>query len=399
MRKIALFTLFCFVVFSNLPAQQQTSDLGYVIIGSTFSYSNGSTDFLVYKLDASGTKMWRKNFGGTSYDNGLFIRQTADGGYICCGDTQSYTHGSPFYCDMLVYRLSPTGQKEWRKNFGGDDCDHAHTVRQTTDGGFILSGETWSYVHGNPNEYADFLLYKLDASGAKLWRKNFGGDHNDYGHDIIQTSDGGYAVTGTSRSYTNGQFDFLVYRLDASGTKLWRKNFGGSNNDEGYIIQQTSDGGFIILGFSYSYQNGEGDMLVYKLDPSGAKLWRKNYGGTGSEYHGDIKQTTDGGYILLGTTTSYSGDGDYDFLLYKLDAAGNKLWRKNFGGAEDDGGHYVWQTSDGGYFLLGDSGSYVHGTMGGDSDLLAYKLDASGAKLWRKNYGGTSEEFTGRGSK
>ena len=399
MRKPTLFfALICFAFLFTAQAQQQTSDGGYIIIGSTHSYTNGSTDFLVYKLDAAGTKVWRKNFGGTSLDNGLFIQQTSDGGYICCGTTQSYTHGSPFYCDMLVYKLNAAGQKDWRKNYGGDECDHAFAIRQTSDGGYILSGETYSYVHGTYHSDVDFIAYKLDAAGTKLWRKNYGGDDDDFGADIIQTADGGYAIIGRTDSYTNGDNDFLVYKLDPEGTKVWRKNYGGALSDDGYIIQQTSDGGYIILGVSNSYTHGSSDILVYKLDAAGTKLWRKNYGGTGSEYNGEIKQTMDGGYILCGTTASYT-NGGYDALVYKLDAAGTKLWRKNFGGEGDDGSFYIWQTSDGGYFLFGETESYVHGTPGGDTDLLAYKLDASGIKLWRKNYGGDKGEFTGRGSK
>jgi len=396
MRKSLLLSiLFCFVLFFHLSAVEQTSDGGYVVIGSTQSYTNGVTDFLVYKLDAAGTKEWRKNFGGENYDNGMFIQQTSDGGYICCGTTQSYVHGSTFYCDMLVYKLDASGTKEWRKNFGGNECDHAYTIRQTTDGGYILSGETYSYVHGPYHADSDFLVYKLDAAGTKLWRKNFGGDLNEYDSDIIQTSDGGYALLGSTYSYSNGDVDFLVYRLDAAGNKLWRKNFGGEQMDHGMVLQQTSDGGFILAGYGDSYTNGSTDFLVYRINAAGSKLWRKNFGGTSWDEALGIMQTSDGGYIVGGQTGSYGTDGD--FLAYRLDASGTKLWRKNFGGEEDDWGTYIVQTSDGGFFFFGDGDSYVHGGGKDYGDFLAYKLNASGAKEWRKNYGGEESEFTGRG--
>ena len=396
-RPILLITTLVFIFSLALIGQQQTADGGYIIIGSSSGYSNGSTDFLVYKLDAAGTKEWRKNFGGDYYDNGLFIQQTADGGYICCGDTQSYTHGSPFYCDILVYKLDAAGNKQWRKNYGGDECDHAYTIRQTPDGGYILSGETYSYVHGTYHEDVDFVVYKLNAAGAKEWRKNYGGTDDDKGRDIIRTSDGGYAIIGDTDSYTNGFDDFLVYRLDASGTKLWRKNYGGTGEDYGYSIQQTGDGGFILGGFTETYTHGDNDFLLYKVNAAGTKQWRKNFGGSSWDYGGWVEQTSDGGYIVCGVTHSYT-NGQNDFLVYKLNAAGQKDWRKNYGGEEDDNCYYLIQTTDGGYIFYGDTYSYTHGS-GGSGDLLAYKVDASGTKLWRKNYGSDDDEFTGRGPK
>jgi hypothetical protein len=392
--QIWLVTALVSVFGLGLFAQQQTSDGGYVIIGSTESYAAGVSDFLVYKLDPAGNKQWRKNYGGDGGEDGDFIQQTSDGGYIICGSTTSYVHGTPgMDMDCLVYKVNAAGVKQWRRNYGGADHDLGGTIRQTSDGGYIVCSETKSYVNGSPGDDRDFLVYKLDPAGNKQWRKNYGGAEFDQGHDIIQTPDGGYVVIGETRSYTNGDGDVLVYRLDAVGKKLWRRHYGGLEEDEGKVIIQTSDGGYLLVGHSYTYTHGKRDFLVYRVDGSGAKLWRKNYGGDSWDGCWDAVPAADGGCILAGSGSSYTNGGN-DFLIYKIDAAGAKQWRKNYGGAASDNCLYVCRAGDGGYLLLGHSKSYSHGPD--DTDLLVYKINAAGQKQWRKNYGGDQDELTGR---
>jgi len=392
-------TLFLLVSLPGLNAQQQTADGGFVICGESMSYTHGDTDFLIYKLDAAGAKEWRKNYGGGFFDDATSCVQTADGGYVICGYTGSYTTGGYGNSDFLVYKLDAAGAKQWRKNLGGEYSEWPYSVIQTSDGGYLVTGQTSSYVHGLVNCDYDFLIYKLDATGAKQWRKNYGGVSTDWGFRAEQTADGGYIVCGFTESYTNGGYDFLAYKLDAAGNKQWRKNYGGINDDRGMFIRQTSDGGYVFSGHSDSYatpglpgdrRGMANDILVYRLDAAGNKLWRKHYGGTDWESGYDIRQTSDGGFIVCGDTATYS-NGEHDFILYKLDAAGAKQWRKNFGGAGWDSASYVVQTADGGYFVLGGSSSYYHGAFE-NYDLLAYRLDAAGNKMWRKNYGGDQHE-------
>ena len=326
-------------------------------------------------------------------------QQTSDGGYIIAGTTESYVH-SAGYSDILVYKLTAAGSKQWRKNFGGADNEHYGHVIQTSDGGYAVCGTSWTYTHGED----DFIVYKLSATGAKEWRKNYGGAFTERGGFIQPTADGGYILCGVSDTYTNGGGDYIVYKLDAAGKKEWRKNYGGFSYDEGRVIRQTFDGGYIVAGHSFSYytQSTGGktiplppppaDMLVYKLDAAGNKVWRKSYGGSGHEECHDIRQTADGGYIIIGETRSYNQTGsDYDFLVYRVDAAGTKLWRKNYGGDMNDFGFMCFATADGGYLLFGDSESYATGPPY-DSDLLVYKVDSAGAKQWRKHYGGVEVE-------
>ena len=396
---LLLITTICLIFSLALTGQQRTSDGGYIIAGTTQTYVHGgsASDFLAYKLSAAGAKEWRKNYGGDEDDQYTLIIQTSDGGYAVCGVTYSYTNGG---ADFLVYKLSASGTKLWRKNFGGTGKDYPVSIAQTSDGGFVVSGASDSYAVGEK----DLLVYRLNAAGQKLWRKNYGGINTEEQGFIATTADGGFTLCGSSESYTNGGADFVVYKLNAAGQKEWRKNYGGLDDDYARVVRQTPDGGYIVAGDSRSYGPGtyggaartafaQKNFLLYKLDASGAKQWRKYYGGEDADNCHDIRHTPDGGYIVLGVSRSYSYSGtDYDVLAYKVDAAGVKEWRKNYGGEGNDWAYKVVFPGDGGYGFFGFSDTYNQ--TGTDQDLLLYKVNSAGAKLWRKNYGGTSHEFT-----
>jgi len=162
----------------------------------------------------------------------------------------------------------------------------------------------------------------LDSNGDNVWFKHYGGTQSDTGESIRETSDGGYIVAGLTKSYSYGNNDFAIYKLDSNGNKQWFKHYGGIDNDNSYSIQQISDGGYIVAGWSSTYSYGSNDFAVYKLNSSGNKVWFKHYGGTSSEYGKSIQQTTDGGYIFSGTTYSYTY-GSGDFGIYKLDSNGD----------------------------------------------------------------------------
>jgi hypothetical protein len=359
----------------------QTSDGGYIIAGYSNAYTHGAYDFLVYKLDSNGKTQSRRFLGGTDDEQAYDVKQTSDQGYIVVGSTTSFTHGNS---DILVYKMDANGNKQWRKNFGGVQAEEGFSIHQTSDGGYILAGYTYSFTHGEGD--SDFVVYKLDGNGNKQWRKNFGGINEDKAYSIVQTSDGGYIVSGQTKSFVHGveDTDLLVYKLSSNGSKQWRKNYGGELDEEGGMIQKTSDGGYIVAGYSDSFTNGDSDFIVYKLDGNGNKQWRKNFGGTNEDTCFSVKQTTDGGYILAGCTYSFT-HGDYDFLVYKIDSNGNKQWRKNYGGIDEDRAFSIIQTSDGGYMIVGDTSSFVH--TPGYKDFLLYKIDANGNKVWRKNLG------------
>jgi hypothetical protein len=375
----------------------------FTVAGFTQSYVNGTvgedSDFLIYKLDPLGTKVWRRNLGGDGNEEAMAIDPTSDNGYIVAGWTDSYVHGDRGDTDFLVYKLFPTGKKSWRKNYGGDYPDGAYDVEQTSDGGYVIAGGTASYVNGVKGADSDFLVYKVNDAGSKTWRKNFGGEMPDLARSIHQTSDGGYIVAGETYSYIHGTVvdedtDFLVYKLNSQGNKSWRKNYGGEFPDIAHCVRQTADGGYVVAGETQSYINGdEGDtdFLIYKINAVGTKTWRKNFGGLFADRAYSIIETSDGGYIVAGETQSYvhgvEGE-DTDFLVYKLNNLGNKSWRKNYGDIHPDTAYSIKQTEAGNFIVVGKSRSYVHGGVGEDTDFLIYKLDTSGNILWQKNYGG-----------
>ena len=336
---------------------QQTTDGGYILLGYTWSYGAGKYDFWLIKIDASGNKQWDKTFGGTESDAGHSVRQTSDGGYILLGGTRSYGAGES---DIWLIKTDAQGNKQWDRTFGGTENDSGISIQQTTDGGYILLGVTESYGAGK----RDIWLVKTDAQGNKQWDKTFGGTKNDWGASVQQASDGGYILLGET-SYPH----VWLIKTDAQGNKQWDKTFGGTKMDWGRSVQQTPDGGYILLGTTQSYGAGRTDIWLIKTEASGNKQWDKTFGGTESDWGRSVQQTPDGGYVLLGYTRSY-GAGEYDFWLIKTNDSGSEQWDKTFGGSGDDEGRSVQQTSDGCHIVLGYTESF--GAGGSDFWLIKY---------------------------
>ncbi|MFC1987725.1 PKD domain-containing protein [Chloroflexota bacterium] len=332
---------------------EQTTDGGYIIAGNTYSYGAGLWDCYLVKTDASGNMEWEETFGGSASDYARSVEQTTDGGYIIAGTTNSYGAGGS---DVYLVKTDASGNMEWEKTFGGSASDFGRFVQQTTDGGYIIAGATYSYGAGNN----DYYLVKTDASGNMEWGKTFGGSGGDDGYSVQQTTDGGYVITGATSSYGAGSADIYLVKTDASGNMEWGKTFGGSASDYAFSGKQTTDGGYVITGATYSYGAGTGDYYLVKTDASGNMEWEKTFGGSASEESSSVEQTTDGGYIIAGGTWSY-GAGDGDYYLVKTDASGNMEWEKIIGGSDYDYAYCVEQTTDGGYIIAGETYSYGAG--------------------------------------
>jgi hypothetical protein len=333
----------------------------------TTSLENKPIGLLVQPPEA-----WNTTFGGITADNSYYVQQTSDGGYIVVGST--YSSGIP---DVYLIKTDANGIKQWDKTLytGGI----GYCVQQTTDGGYIIAGSTFGI--------SDVLLLKTDANGVEQWNTTFGAIKYDAGYSVQQTTDGGYIIAG-AYTYVSppGTYDAWLIKTDASGVQQWDKKFGGGFSDYGYSVQQTSDGGYILTG-STNPTNTNEEVYLIKTDSSGNTAWTKTFGGANEDKGWSVRQTTDGGYIIAGWTNSL-GAGNYDVYLIKTDSSGNAAWTKTFGGANDDASRSVWQTTDGGYIIAGSTNSFGAGL----NDIYLIKTDSSGDKQWNKTYGGSQSD-------
>ncbi|MFC1990218.1 trypsin-like peptidase domain-containing protein [Chloroflexota bacterium] len=330
---------------------------------------------------------WSKTFSGTGDDRGHAVQQTSDGGYIIAGFTTVYARNY----DAYLVKTDSYGTMLWSKAFGGSgmSIDSAHSVQQTTDGGYIIAGTTEpSGLNSN-----DVYLVKTDSSGNMTWSKTYGGTDREAGSSVQQTSDGGYIIAGYTRSFGAGSGDAYLIKTDSSGNEAWSKTFGGTGSEGGSSVQQTSDGGYIIVCTTSSFGTGVSDAYLVKTDSSGNEVWSKTFGGTGQDNVGSVQQTVDGGYIIAGSTRSFGGGSN--FYLVKTDSSGNEVWSKTFGGTNEEQGHSVQQTSDGGYIIVGSTFSLGIGDRAGyveESDVYLVKTDSSGNMLWSKAFGSTGSD-------
>ncbi|HRD20226.1 MAG TPA: PQQ-binding-like beta-propeller repeat protein, partial [Fervidobacterium sp.] len=278
------------------------------------SFDAGIIDVYILKLDADGGLVWQKTYGGTNIDMAYSIQQTSDGGYIVAGYTKSSGNGDD---DVYILKLNSDGELKWEKTFGGELPDRAYSIQQTEDGGYIVAGYTYSFDAG----IIDVYILKLDADGGLVWQKTYGGTSIDVAYSIQQTNDGGYIVVGNTQSSGAGNDNVYVLKLDSNGNLTWEKTFGGTESDYAYSVQQTKDGGYIVGGYTYSFGAGGADAYILKLNSDGDLTWQKTYGGNSTDIAYCIQQTTDEGYIVAGRT-SLLGAHDVDAYVLKLDSDG-----------------------------------------------------------------------------
>jgi hypothetical protein len=293
-------------------AVQQTTDGGYIMTGYTKSASAGGNDVVLIKTDSAGVQQWYHTFGGAQDEEGYSVLQTTDGGFVVAGATSTYgTAGSR---DVWLIKTNSAGGELWRRSMGGYGSDGARSIQQTRDGGFIPTG--WTYSYG-PGAVGNVWLVKTDSAGNATWNRYFGGTDVDRGYAVRQTEDGGYIITGYTASSGAGLDDMLLIKTDSAGTAVWTRTFGGTGRDYGNALEKTADGGYIIAGYTLSYGAGGDDVWLVKTDANGTLRWSATYGGTASDVGYDVKQTFDGGYVVAGHTLS-SGAGVHDVWLIRV---------------------------------------------------------------------------------
>jgi hypothetical protein len=301
--------------------------------------------------------------GGPSCDNGWYVIQTTDGGYVLCGNSQVST--DPF--DMYIVKLDSTGVLQWTQKVGGANGEWAYSIVQSSDGSYLAAGFTGSYGAGGQDMY----IVKLSSGGNFLWSKTIRGSLQDNAESIKQTSDGGFIIAGFTRSFGAGGADMFIVKIDSGGSVLWSKTVGGTGDDFIYHVSQTTDGGYIAAGSTSSFGAGADDMYILKFDSSGNVIWNRTFGGAGIDVAYSVIQTTDNRYVVVGETHSF-GAGNYDFYVVKLDSSGNPLWTKTVGSSLAEGGESVIQTTDGGYAVAGFQQRLI-------------KLNSAGTLQWSKS--------------
>jgi len=336
--------------YCYFDAVKQTTDGGYIIVGQ--KWKDDDSDLVLIKTDGSGNEEWRKIFGDSgSIDGGMSVQQTTDGGYILGG-----------FKNITIAWLVKTdgnGNLLWEKTFGGKYDDTIRCVRETNDESYILAGSTGTYGTGFGNE--DYWLIKTDDDGNEMWNKTFGGGDWEYASSVRQTTDGGYIIAGWRESY-DGNTDAWLIKTDFEGNVIWEKIFGDNGRDYVRCIEQTIDGGYIAAGIKDRIydepESGKGWLI--KTDADGNKLWEKVFTKGGNEGFYAVQQTIDEGYVMTGYAASVSG-GDTDIWLVKTDDQGDKVWSKTIGEPYpyNDEGRSLQQTSDHGYIILGHNGGWL----------------------------------------
>ena len=322
---------------------------------------------------------YERTFGGPDADHAYSVRQTTDGGFIIAGST-----GVPGNHDVYLIKTDPFGNESWSRTFGGPGMDVASSVQETTDGGYIVAGGT-APVAGPSAAW----LIKTDAAGNEVWNVVFD-DRDNYAFSVQQTTDGGYILAGDTMPVggSTSEADVLLIKTDAAGNQVWRRTFGGASSDNAYCVRQTPDGGYILAASTMSFGAGGSDAWLIKTDTAGNMTWSQTFGGAQPDFAYSVTPTSDGGYALAGHTWSFGAEF-YDAWLIKTDAVGSQLWHQLYGGLSGDGAESVQEIAGGGYILGGSTRSFGRGK---NDNFLLIKTDASGNQLWLKAFGGDGYE-------
>ncbi len=376
----------------------QTNDGGYLLGGTSYSNGDGDkteatqgfADYWVIKLDVANNIVWQNDIGGSGSDFLRSVIQTSDGGYLLAGYSNSDVSGDKTTSnfgdyDYWIVKIESNGNLLWQSSFGGSDIDQLYSAVQMQDGNYLIAGFSWSGISGNKTEATagleDYWVVKIDNSGNQIWQNDIGGSSNDELYSAISTTDGGALIGGWSFSgisgdkteISQGQNDFWVVKLTSSGTISWQNDIGGSGPDGLYTVAQTTDGGYLLGGFSSSGISGDkteanlnntADYWVVKIDAVGNILWQNDIGGNSADLLYSVSQTADGNLLLAGLSFSgISGEktesnlGFEDYWIIKLDNSGNLLWQNTMGGAKSDQLYSVIPTDDEGFLISGYSKS------------------------------------------
>ena len=339
-----------------------------------------------------------KNYGGTQNERGYSVKQTSDGGYVIVGSSTSYGAGGS---DLWILKVDGLGEFSWSKTYGGQGNDIGRDITQTSDGGYIITGYTKSFSSGGD---MDLWLIKTDANGesclysdggtcsenSSKWIKSFGTSGNDYGNSVQETSEGDFIVAGKSGRIPS----VFVIKTNSSGEKIWENLYGTGPGDRAQYIIERQDLGFLIVG-KENANNVDDNLCLINIDTDGAEVWHSLYGGGGADGGNHISEVSGGGYIIAGATKSY-GNGNWDDLwLVKTSTGGSMEWQKTFGGSYTETGNYAHEKDAGGFMVTGSTESIGQGLY----DIWVVSTDYTGNEIYSQTFGGSMDDKAIRGAR
>ncbi|MFT7251770.1 MAG: hypothetical protein ACI9FW_001514 [Flavobacterium sp.] len=370
----------------------------------------------------NGKKVWSKSVGGSDFEEIKSVTATQDGGFVVVGNTKSsdgdITDKRYGLEDIWLSKYDAEGNLLWSKTYGGSQDDLGYSVIENADRTLVVAGYSKSSdgeVQSNQGMH-DFFIFKTDYQGNLIWAKSHGFMSHDHAHKIINTSDGGYFVVGyvdyagigrSSKGVLHGVGEFYGLKLDANGNKLWDKYFGGTQNDRVFDVVEANDGGFVMVGYSESSNfdvndnHGSYDYWVVKINAIGDLIWKKSYGGSELDQAYGIVKNLNNTYLITGTSNSMDGDislnkGANDVWVINIDDNGALLWEKSFGGSGFDTSNSIRMISNGNFLISGHTRS-VDGQITenkGENDFWAFTISPNGKMLWQKTFGGSNFDFS-----
>jgi len=342
----------------------ETSDGGFAIAGGTGSFGAGGNDFWLVKTDADGNMEWNRTYGGAESESAKALIKTSDGGFAIAGDTYSFGAGE---CDFWLVKTDSYGNLEWNQTYGGLGSDYAESLVETSDGGYAIGG-SFDPDYEDPFGDRDFWLVKTDSYGNMEWNRTYSDSPSNYCSDLVETNDGGYLLAGGTGRYLL-EANVWIIKTDEQGNIEWNQRYGGREHAGAKSVVKTSDGRYALAGYLSQ------DFWLIKIDVSGNIEWNQTYSKSGVEEAYSLVETSDGGYALAGITSGAIGDQSYiDSWMVKTDASGNEIWTQTYGGTGDQYLYSLVETSDGAFALAG----FKTSTYAGPPDLWLIKTDEYG---------------------
>lgn len=342
-----------------------TSSKSYVVCGNSSSYGIGTTDIYVLKIDSAGKFRWQNTLGGANIDNSFSIQATSDSGFVISGYTNSFGAGG---YDAYLVKINSDGAFEWQNTYGQDDWDFGYWAEQTSDGGYVLCGESY-----RPGKNSQAYLVRTDAAGDTLWTRTFGGSGEDAFKEVHQTSDGGFVAAGYATGIA-GDKDFFLVKTDALGNENWEKTYGSIANDSCSSLALCADGGFLLGGTRDTL--GKHRTYLVKTDNAGNEMLHKTeMAGLGNRSISRIRETVEGHYAYT-QISDQGGFGGQEIYLIKYDPTGNWYpFVSTFGGNKDEEAYDFVQNADSGYTLVG----YTETFGAGPDNIFIARTDKSGS--------------------